>query len=86
MLHMLIGPVLLVSGLLIVFAAGHGLPAGLRLERMPAGRRRAGITPADTLVVEMLSEMLHLREQLAELQHQVGTAKVRPRKTAKLAG
>jgi hypothetical protein len=88
MLHVVAGPVLLAAGLVIIYCALNGLPSGLSFARFLPSRRNDGRTiPAgDALVVEMLTEMLTLREQLAALQEQVGAlAGGRARKRSKAA-
>jgi hypothetical protein len=84
MLQVVAGPVLLAAGLFIIYCALNGAPAFLSFDRLIPTRRDNGRTiPAgDALVVEMLTEMLTLREQIAALQEQVGSLKgSRPRKT-----
>ena len=75
MIQVVAGPVLLAAGLLIIYCALYGVPSGLPFLRLIPSRRNDGRTiPAgDALVVEMLTEMLTLREQLAALQDQVGS-------------
>jgi hypothetical protein len=88
MLQVVAGPVLLAAGLFIIYCALNGVPSALSLDRIIPARRGSGRTiPAgDALVVEMLTEMLTLREQIAALQEQVGSLKgSRPRKTTKAA-
>jgi hypothetical protein len=81
MFQVVAGPVLLAAGLVIIFLAIHGMPANLSLPRLSLRRGGRSIPPGDALVVEMLSEMLNLREQLAELREQIGSKKPRARKT-----
>jgi hypothetical protein len=84
MLQVVAGPVLLAAGLFIIYCALNGAPSFLSLDRLIPSRRGNGRTiPAgDALVVEMLTEMLTLREQIAALQEQVGSLKGgRSRKT-----
>jgi hypothetical protein len=90
MIHIVIGPFLFAAGLALIFVAIHGMPkapALASLSRFRPARRvpRNGFTSADALVGEILSEMMTLREQLADLQEQVASSKGRGRRTAKLA-
>jgi hypothetical protein len=85
MLQMVIGPLLFAAGLCLIFLAVHGMPKGISLGRLFERRPRQNppaITAGDALVAEMLSEMIQLREQLAELQSEVGTLKERRRRPA----
>jgi hypothetical protein len=95
MFHLVVGPFLFAAGLALIFVAVHGLPkapasfgkAQDRLGSLTRFRRAhrsrpttvTAFTQGDTLVGEMLSEMMTLREQLAELQEQVGSLKPRGR-------
>ncbi len=86
MLQIVLGPVLFAFGVLIIYGAINGLPSGMDLSRLKPAARPASrkVPPADALVVEMLTEMLNLREQLTVLQDQVGTLKTRqPRKATR---
>jgi hypothetical protein len=89
MFQMLAGPIVFAVGLTLIFVAVHGAPRApvLGLFGRSRPRRRTpvnGFTSGDALVGEMLTEMVTLREQLAELRQQVESKPAR-RRPAKLA-
>ncbi len=86
MVHLVLGPVLMIGGLALVYFAIQGLPPSLRrLSPISRARERA-IIPDDFLIGEVLSEMLHLREELSSLQSQVSLLKSGPRRPSRAAG
>jgi hypothetical protein len=101
MFHLVVGPFLFAAGLALIYVAIHGMPRmpslrsllspqilGLGSHTGSRTREQAppnGFTSGDVLVGEMLTEMMTLREQLAELQEQVASSRGRGRRTQKLA-
>jgi hypothetical protein len=91
MLHIVVGPFLFAAGLALIYLAIHGAP---KLPSFGSAGARArpskpapvnGFTSGDVLVGEMLTEMMSLREQLADLQQQVSGSRGRSRRPTKLA-
>lgn len=79
-MHMIFGPLLFVAGLVLLHLSVHGAFKGryLRLPKLSlqAGvaakrRSRRAVASADLLVTDMLTEMLRLRQDIADLQSEV---------------
>lgn len=80
-MHMIIGPLLFVAGLVLLHLSVHGAFKGryLRLPKLslqegarpPARSNRSAVASADLLVTDMLTEMLRLRQDIADLQSEV---------------
>jgi hypothetical protein len=94
MFQIVVGPLLFAAGLCLIFLAVHGMPKGVSLARPRRTDARARairasleptMQPGDPIVGEMLSEMLTLREQIAELQEQVVQLRPRSRRKASAA-
>jgi hypothetical protein len=86
MLHLVAGPFLFAAGLCLIYVAVHGMPKLPSFRRAPRPARTVNaFTSGDVLVGEMLTEMMTLREQLAELREQVASGQSRGRRPAKMA-
>lgn len=76
-MHVILGPILLATGLVLLHLSIHGAFRP-RQVRLPAIRRRAAnrsraMPSADLLVTDMLSEMLRLREEISDLQTELSS-------------
>lgn len=75
MIQIIVGPALFAAGLLLIFLAINGVPFRLSVPKSTKAPTRGRLDKGDELVVEMLSEMLRLRDEIASLRQQVGSGK-----------